>query len=73
MTWVTNIYLYKENLVEGKPMLCIRCGKKWGVVNRAIYAITNSSGQVLKELPPSTGYFEHKCRGCEMMYRLYFQ
>lgn len=73
MSLVTTIYLHQQNLGIAKPLRCINCGRLFMSVNRNILAITNTNGIPLIEIPLGVGYAEHKCRGCEMVYRILWQ
>jgi len=74
MNWTTVIYLYKETTMEGQELHCMNCRRLIGIMNHNILAILpNNKGIAFKDLPPGTSVFEHKCRGCPAVYKIYFQ
>lgn len=71
--WSSVIILTKQNLPQAIPYFCMRCRRMMFKVNRDILVMYMGEGYPEKEIPKGMGLLEHKCRGCQYVYTLYWQ
>ena len=71
--WKVNFILTQYNLPEAVPYFCMRCKNRLFHINREILVLWMGTGYPEREIPKNMGFIEHKCKGCEMVYSLYFQ
>ena len=71
--WRVNFIVTQTNLPEAVPYFCMRCRSRLFHINREILVVWMGDNYPEKEIPKGMGFLEHKCKGCQMIYSMYWQ
>lgn len=71
--WQASIILTEANLTQAIPYFCMRCRSRLFDINRDILALWMGENYPARQIPKDMGWLQHKCRGCQYVYNVYFQ